>query len=154
MYCPFCQEQETKVIDSRLVAEGEQVRRRRECLLCHERFTTFEVAELVMPLIIKRDGARETFNLNNLRAGMLRALEKRPVSIERVEETLVIITKKIRASGDREVPSSLVGEWVMEQLYRLDHVAYVRFASVYKRFKDVSEFRNTIEKMKNVPLAD
>lgn len=150
MYCPFCQEQETKVIDSRLVAEGEQVRRRRECLLCHERFTTFEVAELVMPLIIKRDGARELFKLSNLRAGMLRALEKRPVSIERLEESLVIITKKIRASGDREVPSSLVGEWVMEQLYQLDHIAYVRFASVYKRFKDVSEFRKTIENMSDV----
>lgn len=150
MYCPFCEEQETKVIDSRLVAEGEQVRRRRECLLCHERFTTFEVAELVMPLIIKRDGARELFKLNNLRAGMLRALEKRPVSIERVEESLVIITKKIRASGDREVPSSLIGEWVMEQLYQLDHIAYVRFASVYKRFKDVSEFRKTIENMNEV----
>jgi transcriptional repressor NrdR len=147
MYCPFCQEQDTKVIDSRLVVEGSQVRRRRECLVCHERFTTFEVAELVMPLIIKRDGAREAFNLNNMRAGMLRALEKRPVSIEQIEESLVAITKQIRCSGDREVPSSKVGEWVMEQLYRLDHVAYVRFASVYKRFKDVSEFRHTIEKM-------
>lgn len=149
MYCPFCQEQETKVIDSRLVAEGTQVRRRRECLLCHERFTSFEVAELLMPLIIKRDGAREVFQLNNLRAGMLRSLEKRPVSIERVEESLVSIMKKIRDSGEREVPSSQVGEWVMEQLYRLDHVAYVRFASVYKRFTDVSEFRHTIEKMKD-----
>lgn len=149
MHCPFCQEQETKVIDSRLVAEGSQVRRRRECLVCRERFTTFETAELVMPLIIKRDGAREQFNIKNLRAGMLRALEKRPVSIERVEESLVIIMKKIRCTGEREVPSNLVGEWVMEQLYRLDHVAYVRFASVYKRFEDVSEFRRTIETMIN-----
>lgn len=147
MHCPFCQEQDTKVIDSRLVIEGSQVRRRRECLVCHERFTTFEVAELVMPLIIKRDGAREAFNLNNLRSGMLRALEKRPVSVEKLEESLEAITKKIRCSGDREIPSSQVGEWVMEQLYRLDHVAYVRFASVYKRFQDVSEFRQTIEKM-------
>lgn len=149
MYCPFCQEQETKVIDSRLVAEGSQVRRRRECLLCHERFTTFEAAELMMPLIVKRDGARVVFSISNLRAGMLRALEKRPVSIERVEESLMSIMKKIRQSGDREIPSNQIGEWVMEQLYQLDHVAYVRFASVYKRFKDVSDFRHTIETMKD-----
>ncbi len=147
MHCPFCQEQETKVIDSRLVAEGSQVRRRRECITCHERFTTFEAAELVMPLIIKRDGAREAFNINNLRAGMLRALEKRPVSIDRLEESLVNIIKKIRCTGEREIESNQVGEWVMEQLYQLDHVAYIRFASVYKRFEDVSEFRHTIEQM-------
>ena len=150
MYCPFCQEQETKVIDSRLVAEGSQVRRRRECLLCHERFTTFEVAELMMPVIVKRDGARVAFNIDNLRAGMLRALEKRPVAMERIEEALVLIMKKMRCCGEREIPSCQVGEWVMEQLLRLDHVAYVRFASVYKRFKDVSDFRHTIEKMNDV----
>lgn len=149
MYCPFCQEQETKVIDSRLIAEGTQVRRRRECLLCHERFTTFEAAELMTPLIVKRDGARVAFNMNNLRAGMQRALEKRPVSAERIEESLQNIMKKIRQNGEREILSNQVGEWVMEQLYQLDHVAYVRFASVYKRFKDVSEFRHTIEKMKD-----
>lgn len=150
MYCPFCQEQETKVIDSRLIADGAQVRRRRECLRCHERFTTFEVAELVMPLVIKRDGRREAFSVNNLRAGMLRSLEKRPVSIERVEESIVSIMTKIRRNGDREISSNQIGEWVMEQLYSLDHVAYVRFASVYMRFTDVSEFRHTIEKMKKV----
>lgn len=147
MYCPFCQEQETKVIDSRLVAEGSQVRRRRECLLCHERFTTFEIAELMMPVIVKRDGARVAFNIDNLRAGMLRALQKRPVGMERIEEAIVTIVKKMRCGGEREILSSQVGEWVMEELLRLDHVAYVRFASVYKRFKDVSEFRHTIEKM-------
>jgi transcriptional repressor NrdR len=147
MHCPFCQQEDTKVIDSRLIDEGAQVRRRRECQLCRERFTTFETAELVMPLIIKRDGARESFNINNLRAGMLRALEKRPVSIERVEAALMGVMKQIRCSGDREIPSQQVGEWVMEQLYQLDHVAYVRFASVYKRFQDVSEFRQTIETM-------
>lgn len=150
MFCPFCQEQETKVIDSRLIAEGAQVRRRRECLRCHERFTTFEIAELVMPLVIKRDGRREAFNVNNLRAGLLRSLEKRPVSIERVEESIVSIMTKIRRNGDREISSNQIGEWVMEQLYSLDHVAYVRFASVYMRFSDVSEFRHTIEKMKKV----
>lgn len=149
MYCPFCQAEETKVIDSRLVAEGAQVRRRRQCLLCLERFTTYEVAELVMPLIIKRDGRREPFHIDNLRAGMLRALEKRPVSIDHVEKSIIAIMEKIRRSGEREVESRQVGEWVMEQLYQLDHVAYVRFASVYKGFKDISEFRQTIDQMKD-----
>ena len=147
MYCPFCHAQETKVIDSRLVAEGAQVRRRRECLDCHERFTTFETAELVMPLVIKRDGSREAFNIQNLRAGMLRALEKRPVSVDALENALIAIIQKIREGGEREVEARQIGEWVMEQLFRLDHVAYVRFASVYKRFKDVSEFRQTIDQM-------
>ena len=147
MYCPFCHETDTRVVDSRLVAEGEQVRRRRECFVCHERFTTFEIAELIMPLIIKRDGRRKPFNIENLRAGMLRALEKRPVSVDALEEAVVTITQKIRRLGEREVESRQIGEWVMEQLYRMDHVAYVRFASVYKRFKDVSEFRQTIDRM-------
>jgi transcriptional repressor NrdR len=151
MYCPFCHAIDTKVIDSRLVVEGAQVRRRRECLLCHERFTTFETAELIMPLITKRDGRRELFNLENLRAGMLRALEKRPVSADALEEAVIAVMQKIRRTGDREIDSRQVGEWVMEQLYRLDHVAYVRFASVYKRFQDVSEFRQTIEKMQGDP---
>lgn len=149
MYCPFCHAEETKVVDSRLVAEGAQVRRRRQCLLCHERFTTFESAELIMPLISKRDGRREPFNVDNLRAGMLRALEKRPVSVDALEEAIVAIMQEIRRSGEREIDSRQVGELVMKQLYRLDHVAYVRFASVYKRFKDVSEFRQTIDQMKD-----
>ncbi|MCA0403374.1 MAG: transcriptional regulator NrdR [Proteobacteria bacterium] len=148
MYCPFCQAEETKVIDSRLVAEGAQVRRRRECLDCHERFTTFETAELVMPSIIKRDGRREGFNIANLKAGMQRALEKRPVSLDSLEEALAAITQEIRSKGEREIDSREVGEIVMKQLYRLDHVAYVRFASVYKRFKDVSDFRQAIDEMK------
>lgn len=147
MYCPFCNAIDTKVIDSRLVLEGAQVRRRRQCLLCNERFTTFETAELVMPLIIKRDGRRELFKLENLRAGMLRSLEKRPVSADVLEEALAVIMQKIRQTGEREIDSQQIGEWVMEQLYRIDHIAYVRFASVYKRFKDVSEFRQTIDQM-------
>lgn len=151
MYCPFCHAIDTKVINSRLVSEGAQVRRRRQCLLCHERFTTFETAELIMPMIMKRDGRRELFNIENLRAGMLRALEKRPVSADALEETIVAIMQKIRRTGDREIDSRQIGEWVMEQLYRLDHVAYVRFASVYKRFKDVSDFRQTIENMQEEP---
>lgn len=149
MYCPFCHAEETKVVDSRLVAEGAQVRRRRECLLCHERFTTFESAELIMPSIIKRDGRREPFTIDNLRAGMLRALEKRPVSLDALEEAIVAIMQEIRRSGEREIDSRQVGELVMKQLYCLDHVAYVRFASVYKRFKDVSDFRQTIDQMKD-----
>ena len=149
MHCPFCHAEDTKVVDSRLVAEGAQVRRRRQCLLCHERFTTFESAELIMPSIIKRDGRREPFNLDNLRAGMLRALEKRPVSVDALEEAIVTIMQEIRRSGEREIDARQVGELVMKQLFRLDHVAYVRFASVYKRFKDVSDFRQTIDQMKD-----
>ncbi|KTC86302.1 transcriptional regulator NrdR [Legionella brunensis] len=149
MHCPFCHTEETKVVDSRLVAEGAQVRRRRQCLLCHERFTTFETAELIMPSIIKRDGRREPFNIKNLRAGMLRALEKRPVSVDALEEAIVTIMQEIRRRGEREIDSREVGELVMKQLYRLDHVAYVRFASVYKRFKDVSDFRQAIDEMKD-----
>lgn len=148
MYCPFCHAEETKVVDSRLVAEGAQVRRRRECLLCHERFTTFETAELIMPLIVKRDGRREAFNIDNLRLGMLRALEKRPVSVDKLEEAIITITQELRRRGEREVDSQLIGELVMKELFRLDHVAYVRFASVYKRFQDVSDFRQTIDQMK------
>lgn len=148
MYCPFCHAEETKVVDSRLVADGTQVRRRRECLECHERFTSFETAELILPLIIKRDGRREAFNIENLRSGMLRALEKRPVSIDSLEAAISAITQDIRRRGEREIDSQLVGELVMKALYRLDHVAYVRFASVYKRFKDVSDFRQALDEMK------
>lgn len=148
MYCPFCHADETKVVDSRLVADGAQVRRRRECLQCHERFTTFETAELIMPLIIKRDGRREPFSLSNLRSGILKALEKRPVSVDSLEDALVAITQELRRRGEREVDSQIIGELVMKELYRLDHVAYVRFASVYKRFTDVSDFRQTIDQMK------
>lgn len=147
MYCPFCHAEETKVVDSRLVAEGAQVRRRRECLVCHERFTTFETAELIMPLIVKRDGRREPFNIDNLRSGMLRALEKRPVSVDALEAAIISITQEIRRRGEREIDSQIIGELVMKELYSLDHVAYVRFASVYKRFKDVSDFRQTIDQM-------
>lgn len=147
MHCPFCHAEDTKVIDSRLVADGAQVRRRRQCLVCHERFTTFEAAELIMPAIIKRDGRREAFSVKNLRSGMLRALEKRPVSIDALEEALVNITQAIRRRGEREVEARHIGELVMKQLYTLDHVAYVRFASVYKRFKDVSEFKQAIDEI-------
>ena len=147
MHCPFCHAEETKVIDSRLVSEGNQVRRRRECLLCNERYTTYEVAELVMPTIIKRDFRRKPFDEKLLRSGLLRALEKRPVSMEAVEVAIATIKQKLRASGEREIPSSQLGEWVMQQLKNLDHVAYVRFASVYQEFADVTEFLNELTRL-------
>ena len=147
MHCPFCSDQDTKVIDSRLVAEGDQVRRRRECQTCKERFTTFETAELVMPRVIKSDGAREPFDENKLRAGLLRALEKRPVDTEEVETSINRILHELRSTGEREVPSRLVGEAVMKELKTVDVVAYVRFASVYRDFQDVREFQDEISKL-------
>jgi len=153
MHCPFCAADDTKVIDSRLVAEGVQIRRRRECLSCSERFTTYEVAELVMPRMIKQDGSREPFDENKLRAGFLRALEKRPVSVERIEAVINQIKNALRATGEREVKSLVVGELVMEHLKQLDQVAYVRFASVYRSFQDLSEFRDEIERLEAEPSA-
>jgi len=148
MHCPFCAEADTKVIDSRLVTSGAQVRRRRECLDCGERFTTYEVAELVMPRIIKNDGRRDGFVEEKLRAGMVRALEKRPVSSEALEAKISEIKQFLRASGEREIPSKTLGELVMKALHDLDKVAYVRFASVYRNFEDVSAFDAEIKKMK------
>ncbi len=147
MFCPFCAATETKVIDSRLVAEGHQVRRRRECAKCHERFTTFEAAELVMPRIIKTDGKREPFNEDKLTNGIYRALEKRPVAAEQIELGINQIKSSLRATGEREVASSLLGELVMDVLKKLDKVAYVRFASVYRSFEDVKEFNEEIAKL-------
>ena len=154
MHCPFCAADDTKVIDSRLVAEGDQVRRRRECLSCSERFTTYEVAELVMPRVIKQNGNREPFDEDKLRAGFLRALEKRPVSVEDIEAVINQIKHALRATGEREVQSLVVGELVMEYLKKLDQVAYVRFASVYRSFQDLSEFRDEIERLEAEPAAD
>lgn len=151
MHCPFCRTDDTKVIDSRLVAEGDQVRRRRECLSCHERFTTYEVAELVMPRIIKQSGHREPFNEDKLRAGIVRALEKRPVSIEAIEAVITQIKHALRATGERELDSRVVGEQVMEHLRALDQVAFVRFASVYRSFQDIAEFRDEIERLQSEP---
>lgn len=147
MHCPFCTHPDTKVIDSRLVADGEQIRRRRECISCGERFTTFETAELVMPRIIKQSGTREPFDEDKLLAGIQRALEKRPVSIEDVDAAMTRIKQSLRATGEREVQSRQLGEWVMEELRQLDEVAYVRFASVYRSFKDLEEFVAEIERV-------
>ena len=147
MHCPFCGADDTKVIDSRLVAGGDQVRRRRQCQTCDERYTTFETAELVMPRIVKSDGTREPFNEDKLRAGLQRALEKRPVSTEDVESGINRIMHRLRSAGERELPSRTVGEEVMRELRDMDDVAYVRFASVYRDFQDVSEFQDEIRKL-------
>ena len=147
MYCPFCKADDTKVVDSRLVADGGQVRRRRECLSCSERFTTYEMAELVMPRVIKTDGTREPFDESKLRAGLQRALEKRPVSIEEIEVALTQIRHFLQVTGEREVPSRMIGEAVMGKLRELDEVAYVRFASVYRSFQDLSEFQDELNRL-------
>jgi len=147
MYCPFCNAEDTKVIDSRLVAEGSQVRRRRKCLECGERYTTFETAELVMPRMIKRDGSRVPFDHDKLRGGILRALEKRPVAMEDVESFINKIMSFLRSTGEREVSVEVVGEQVMKALKQLDQVAYVRFASVYRSFQDVSEFQQEVARL-------
>ena len=147
MHCPFCGAVDTKVIDSRLASEGNLVRRRRECITCEERFTTYESAELVMPRIIKQDGIREPFNEDKLLAGFTKALEKRPVSIENVEEAINRIKATLRSTGEREIQSRDVGEQVMKELRDLDEVAFVRFASVYRSFKDLNEFREEIDRL-------
>lgn len=154
MRCPFCGADDTRVVDSRLANDGDQVRRRRRCVACDERFTTFEVAELAMPRVIKSNNAREPFNDDKLRAGIMRALEKRPVTIEEIEAALSHIRKKILISGEREVTSSVIGELVMEELRGLDEVAYVRFASVYRRFNDIDEFRSMIERLESDPSPE
>ncbi len=154
MRCPFCGADDTRVVDSRLANEGDQVRRRRRCVACDERFTTYEVAELTMPRVIKSNAAREPFNDDKLRGGIMRALEKRPVSIERIEAALSHIRKKILISGEREVTSSIIGELVMDELRQLDEVAYIRFASVYRRFDDIEEFRSMIEHLESDPSSE
>lgn len=149
MYCPFCQAEDTKVIDSRIVTEGNQVRRRRECERCDTRFTTYEIAELVMPHIIKRDGRRSPFDENKLRRGMLKALEKRPISTDQIEIAMRHIIHKLQEMGEREVSSLKLGELVMNKLREIDQVAYVRFASVYRSFEDVNAFREEIQRLED-----
>lgn len=148
MHCPFCNHSDTKVIDSRLAGEGRQVRRRRECLKCAERFTTFETAELVMPVVVKNDRSREAFDENKLRAGMAKALEKRPVPREAIDEAVSRICHRVRSVGDREISSRAIGEFVMDELRQLDEVAYVRFASVYRSFQDAEAFREEVEQLR------
>lgn len=151
MHCPFCGHEETKVTDSRLAGEGRQIRRRRECLQCAERFTTFETAELVMPLVLKSDHSLEPFDERKLRGGIVKALEKRPVAQEAIEAAVTHICNKLRRLGEREVASRSIGEYVMEELRHLDEVAYVRFASVYRSFQDVEAFRDEVERLRRHP---
>lgn len=147
MHCPFCSASETKVNDSRLVADGNQVRRRRECLSCSQRFTTYESVELAMPRVVKKDGSREVFDDDKLRAGLQRALQKRPVDTEALEAVLTRIKHQCRSTGEREIPSIQVGELVMQELKQLDQVAYIRFASVYRQFEDIEEFKAEIDQL-------
>ncbi len=147
MRCPFCGAQDTKVVDSRLSGDGDQVRRRRECLVCKDRFTTYESAELNLPRVIKRDGTRVPFDGRKVRSGMMRALEKRPVGTEEIEDALAHVTRRLISSGESEVPAREIGELVMEELRHLDQVAYVRFASVYRKFEDVRAFRDEIDRL-------
>ena len=154
MHCPFCSSEETKVIDSRLAGEGRQVRRRRQCLDCRERFTTFETAELVMPRVIKSDNRREPFDEEKMRDSMRRALQKRPVSTDDFERAIGRLVHKLRTMGEREVPARLIGELVMEEMRALDDVAYVRFASVYRSFQDVDAFQEEIQKLQEISDAD
>lgn len=149
MRCPFCAGLDTRVIDSRLVGDGDQIRRRRSCSDCQARFTTYESAELNMPRVIKSDGRREPFKEEKLRSGILKALEKRPVEMDKVEIAVAKIKQQLQAHGDREIRSRKIGEWVMEELRALDQVAYVRFASVYRSFEDVRAFLEEIERLEN-----
>ncbi len=147
MRCPFCQDPENKVIDSRESHEGSVVRRRRECLACKRRFTTYERVEELYPLIVKKDGRRETFDREKVLSGLMKACEKRPVSADQLEETVVVIERLLQGVGEKEVPSSVIGEEVMRRLQTLDEVAYVRFASVYRSFRDISEFMDELKEL-------
>ena len=147
MFCPFCTKEETKVVDSRLVTNGSQIKRRRECIDCGERFSTYEAAELVMPRIIKSNERREPFDEEKLRAGLLTALEKRPVSADQIEDALHKVKDYIRKIGEREIEAQVIGKQVMSQLKELDQVAYVRFASVYQNFQDIKDFADEVSEL-------
>jgi transcriptional repressor NrdR len=154
MRCPYCGAQDTKVVDSRLSGDGDQVRRRRRCAVCSERFTTYETAELNLPRVVKRDGSRVPFDGRKLRSGIMRAAEKRPVSTDQIEGAIARINRRLLAVADSEISSRDVGELVMEELRSLDQVAYVRFASVYRQFEDVAAFREEIERLERNPTPE
>ena len=154
MWCPFCNHEDTRVVDSRLTRDGMQIRRRRQCEACEARFNTYEAPELKSPRIIKSDGSREAFSEPKLREGMLRALEKRPVETREVERAVRTLLRDISSVEEAEIPSSLLGEWVMRELSGLDQVAYVRFASVYRRFEDIQAFRDEIERLERENPGD
>ncbi len=147
MRCPFCQHMEDRVIDSRLSKEGDMIRRRRECSHCLRRFTTYERVEETLPLVIKKDGRRENFDRNKILSGLHKACEKRPISVEVLEKLVDRIEQKLQEGGEREIPSQAIGEKIMQELQSLDQVAYVRFASVYRSFKDVNEFMNEVKEL-------
>jgi transcriptional repressor NrdR len=154
MRCPYCGTHDTKVVDSRLSGDGDQVRRRRRCTACGERFTTFEAAELNLPRVIKRDGTRVPFDAHKLRSGLMRAAEKRPISTEEVEAAIARIHRKLLGAADGEISAREIGELVMDELRGLDDVAYVRFASVYRKFEDVAAFREEIERLERQPRPE
>lgn len=154
MQCPFCKAPDTRVIDSRLAEDGEQVRRRRECEKCGQRYTTFEKAQLLMPNILKRNKDTVPFKEEKLRHGIVSACFKRPVTAEQIDHAVDQVMRKLRHTGEREVPSRQVGEWVMEELHQLDHVAYVRFASIYRNFEDVNAFVDEVGKLQTLPSAE
>ncbi|MES0370801.1 MAG: transcriptional regulator NrdR [Mariprofundaceae bacterium] len=140
MHCPFCANDDTRVIDSRVVEDGAAVRRRRECEVCGKRYSTYERAELRLPMVVKKEGARQAFNVEKIRGGLQKALEKRPVSADKLEQAVNNVLRLVQELGESEVPAEMIGEFVMQQLQELDGVAYVRFASVYREFKDVDDF--------------
>jgi len=147
MHCPFCKAEDTQVIDSRVSDNGDSIRRRRRCLACKKRFTTYETVELRMPQVVKQDGSRAEFDLDKLRTGFMRALHKRPVPTPLVDDAVATIAQQVLGLGEREIPSRRIGEMVMKELYKLDKVAYIRFASVYKSFQDVDDFRDAIKEV-------
>jgi transcriptional repressor NrdR len=154
MHCPFCKHEETRVTDSRLAAGGSEVRRRRECLACKARFSTLETGDFTLPRVVKQDGSRVPFDEAKLRAGVLKALEKRAVPTETVEAAIARLIERLRLADAREVSSRLIGEWVMTALVQLDPVAYVRFASVYHRFEDLDAFRREIARLEGKPASE
>jgi transcriptional repressor NrdR len=153
MRCPFCKSDDTQVIDSRVSDAGDSIRRRRRCTACNKRFTTYETVELRMPQVVKQDGSRTEFDLGKLRTGFVRALHKRPVPTQLVDDAIAGIAERVLAMGEREIPSRMVGEMVMKELYRLDKVAYIRFASVYRSFQDAEDFRDVIQEVQKPALS-
>ena len=145
MKCPFCDELEDKVVDSRMAKEGEVIRRRRECLGCKRRYTTYERVEEILPMVVKKDGRRESFDRNKILAGLKKACEKRPISTATIEDVTDRIEKRIQEMGETEIESRVVGEELMKELHHLDQVAYVRFASVYREFKDIDQFMDELK---------
>ena len=148
MKCPFCQSPDTQVIDSRVSDDGDSIRRRRKCVACSKRFTTYETVELRMPQVVKQDGSRAEFDLDKLRTGFMRALHKRPVATQAVDEAIATIAQDVLALGEREIESRRIGEMVMRELHRMDEVAYIRFASVYRAFQGIDDFQDAIKEVR------